>query len=79
MFFMAFFPIFLSAKSTTATLLSMMAHVTTISFLYQTALVLTGNIIARRLSRWKHARLIATRLSGVALIGFGAKLAINNR
>jgi leucine efflux protein len=78
MFFMAFFPLFLSKKSTPTTLVSMMAHVTTISFLCQTGLVLAGNAVSKRLSRWKYARLVATRLSGVALIGFSAKLAINN-
>ena len=30
-------------------------------------------------SQWQYASLIATRLAGVALIGFGAKLAMNNR
>jgi leucine efflux protein len=41
--------------------------------------VLAGNAVARRLSRWQYARLIATRLAGVALFGFGVKLAFNNR
>jgi leucine efflux protein len=56
-----------------------MAHVTGISFIYQTGLVLVGNVLARRLSKWPYARSVATRLAGVALIGFGAKLALNNR
>jgi len=79
MFFMAFFPLFLSSESTPATLLTLMLHVTGISLLYQTVLVLAGNAVARRLSRWQYARLIATRLAGVALIVFGVKLAFNNR
>ena len=79
MFFMAFFPLFLSAESTPVTLLTLMAHVTAISLLYQTGLVLVGNAAARRLSKWRYARLVATRLAGVALIGFGAKLAFSNR
>ena len=79
MFFMAFFPLFLGAESRPVTLVTMMLHVTTISFLYQTGLVLAGNAVARRLARWKYARLAATRLAGIALIGFGAKLALNNR
>ena len=79
MFFMAFFPLFLSTESTPVTLLTLMVHVTAISFLYQTGLVLVGNALARRLSQWQYARLVATRLAGVALIGFGAKLAFNNR
>lgn len=79
MFFMAFFPLFLSRESTPVTLLILMAHVTAISFLYQTGLVVAGNAAARRLSHWKYARWIATRTAGAALIGFGIKLACNNR
>ena len=79
MFFMAFFPLFLSTESTPVTLLTLMVHVTAISFLYQTVLVLAGNAVAQHLSRWQFARLFATRLAGVALIGFGIKLAFNNR
>lgn len=79
MFFMAFFPLFLNTESRPVTLVVMTVHVTTISFLYQTGLVLVGNAAARHLSRWKYARLVATRLAGIALIGFGAKLAFNNR
>lgn len=78
MFFMAFFPLFLGKDSTSVTLLTLVFHVTAISLLYQTGLVLAGNAVARRLARWQYARLIATRLAGVALIGFGVKLAFNN-
>jgi threonine/homoserine/homoserine lactone efflux protein len=79
MFFMAFFPLFLSPASTPLTLVVLMAHVTAISLLYQTLLVLAGNAVARRLAQWPPARVWATRLAGVALIGFGVKLACNNR
>jgi len=79
MFFMALFPLFLDQSSRPITLFILMMHVTVISFLFQTGLVLVGNTIARRLSRWQYARLFATRLAGVALIGFGIKLALNNR
>jgi len=79
MFFMAFFPLFLNAESTPVTLLTLMVHVTAISFIYQTSLVLVGNLVARRLSRWQYARLVANRLAGAALIGFGIKLVFNNR
>jgi threonine/homoserine/homoserine lactone efflux protein len=47
--------------------------------LYQTCLVLMGNALARRLKSIPAARKIATRLAGIAIIGFGIKLAINNR
>ncbi len=79
MFFMAFFPLFLSKESPPVTLILLMMHVTAISLLYQASLVLVGNFVARRFSRWKCARLVATRMAGVALIGFAAKLAQNNR
>ncbi len=79
MFFMAFFPLFLRADSKPVTLFILMIHVTIISFLYQTFLVLVGNIAASRLSKWRYARLIGTRLAGIALISFGVKLALNNR
>lgn len=79
MFFMAFFPLFLHAESKPVTLAVMMAHVSVLSFLYQAGLVLIGNAVARRLCRWKYARVIATRLAGAALIGFSVKLALSNR
>lgn len=79
MFFMAFFPFFLSSESTPATLFTLMMHVTAISCLYQTGLVFVGRAVARRLARWQYARLVATRLAGVALVGFGVKLAVSNR
>ncbi|CAG0988530.1 Leucine efflux protein [Burkholderiales bacterium] len=79
LFFVAFFPLFLRADATTGTLAAMMLHVTGLSLLYQAALVLAGNAIARRLRALPQARLLAMRLAGVALIGFGLKLAANNR
>jgi leucine efflux protein len=79
MFFMAFFPLFLRPGAAPATLVALMLHVTVISFLYQMALVLVGNAAARRLARWPQARLVATRAAGVALIGFGARLALDTR
>jgi threonine/homoserine/homoserine lactone efflux protein len=79
MFFLAFFPLFLRADSPSATLALMMLHVTLISLAWQAALVFLGNAIARRLARWHGARRLATRLAGIALIGFGAKLAFDNR
>jgi leucine efflux protein len=79
MFFMAFFPLFMTAETKPATLVVMMAHVSLICLVYQTCLVLIGDGLARRLCRVRQLRLIATRLAGVALIGFGVKLAFNNR
>ena len=78
-FFMAFFPLFLSVDSKPWTLAILIVHVTVISLIYQTGLVLVGNAIAQRISHWQYSRLIATRLAGVAIIGFGVKLIFNNR
>ncbi len=79
MFFMAFFPLFLSKESSPITLLLLMGHVTVISLVYQTCLVLVGNLVAQRFSQWRLIRLIATRLAGIAFVGFAIKLAYNNR
>lgn len=78
-FFVAFFPLFLRADSSAATLVAMMAHVTLLSFLYQAGLVLVGNAVARRLRAFPFARRLAQRLAGAALLAFGVKLAIGNR
>lgn len=79
LFFVAFFPLFLSTKSSGITLVFMMLHVTIISFLYQATLVLAGNAIAQRLKSMPFAKKTANWLAGIALIGFGIKLAVNNR
>ena len=79
MFFMAFFPLFLTSDSRPATLGVMMAHVSLISLVYQTGLVLIGNAVAVRLSRFQHAGVLAKRLVGLGLLGFGIKLAINRK
>jgi leucine efflux protein len=79
MFFMAFFPLFLTPDSRSQTLVVMMAHVSLISLVYQAGLVLVGNAVAVKFSRFEHARVLAKRLVGLALIGFGITLAINRR
>ena len=79
MFFMAFFPLFLTSDSRPATLGVMMAHVSLISLVYQTGLVLIGNAVAVKLSRFQHAGVLARRLVGLGLLGFGVKLAISRK
>lgn len=79
LFFVAFFPLFLRADASGTTLVAMMLHVTLLSFLYQAGLVLVGNAVALHLKAFPFARRLATRLAGIALIGFGFKLAANNR
>jgi hypothetical protein len=46
-------------------------------FIYQTGLVLVGKVVAQRLSRRQCARLVATRLVGVALIDFSGMFSVN--
>ncbi len=78
-FFMAFFPQFMAATTSRATLAAMMLHVTGLSLAYQTALVLAGNALAQWLSQLPGARRVASRLAGLALVGFGLKLALARR
>ena len=79
LFFMAFFPLFLTAGSRPQTLGLMMAHVSLISLAYQTGLVLAGNAVTMRFSRVKSARVWARRLVGLGLLGFGLKLAFKRQ
>lgn len=78
LFFVAFFPLFLSPTASHTTLIAMMVYVTLISLLYQAGLVLLGNSVAKRLKTLPFARKLATRLAGLALIGFGIRLASSN-
>lgn len=76
MFFMAFFPLFLTSEPQPVTLVVMMAHVSILSLCYQTCLVAAGTAAVRLFRRSKHAGAAATRCAGAALIGFGVKLAL---
>lgn len=75
LFFVSFFPLFLTPTASPLTLGVMMAHVTLLSLIYQTGLVLVGNAVVARLRGFPAARRITTRLAGVALIGLGLRLA----
>jgi threonine/homoserine/homoserine lactone efflux protein len=79
LFFMGFFPLFLRADARPVTLGVMMAHVTLLSLLYQVILVLAGNAVARRLSRYPLVRTVGNWMAGLALIGFGLRLALDRR
>lgn len=79
LFFVALFPLFLRPDASPITLGAMMVHVTVISFAYQLGLVLLGKAVTVRLSVVPAARKAAARLAGVAVIGFGVKLALANR
>ena len=79
MFFMAFFPLFLTTDSHPRTLGVMMAHVSLISLIYQTGLVLVGNVVSVKLSRFQCAHVLARRLVGLGLLGFGIRLAVKRQ
>ncbi len=79
LFFVSFFPLFLRADAPRSVLVVMMIHVSLLSLAWQAGLVFIGNEVAARLRAFPSARRIATRLAGLALIGFGLKLAANNR
>lgn len=79
LFFVAFFPLFLRPDATKMTLVAMILHVSLISLIYQALLVLLGNTLALKFKAFPLARKIATRFAGITLVGFGIKLAINNR
>ena len=78
-FFMTFFPLFMAPGARSLTLAVMMAHVTLLSLLYQAGLVVVGNLLASRFARIPAVRALAARLAGIALIGFGIRLALNDR
>lgn len=77
MFFMAFFPLFLTKNSQSFTLVVMMLHVTIISSIYQILLVFMSYAVSKKIIEWKYSKLIATRLAGVAFLVFGIRLAID--
>jgi threonine/homoserine/homoserine lactone efflux protein len=79
LFFMGFFPLFLQAGARPLTLGLMMAHVTLLSSFYQIGLVLVGNAVTRSLANIQAVRTACTRLAGIAMIGFGIRLALDNR
>ncbi len=76
-FFLSFFPLFMSSGTQPVTLVIMMLHVTLISFCYQTFLVLVGDRVCRRLSGMQRVQLVARHLAGLAVLGFGIRLAFN--
>ena len=79
LFFVAFFPLFLKPNASPTTLPAMMMHVTVFGLVYQTALVLIGNVVARRLKDFLYVRQLANRLAGITLIALSAKLASSIR
>ncbi len=79
LFFFSFFPLFMRVDASFTTLGAMIGHVFVISVLYQVCLVMVGNLAVHKLSSLAAVRRLTTRLAGVALIGFGLRLAFSNR
>ena len=77
-FYMAFFPLFIDPKTAVVpwTFFAMGLTISVITLLYGGLLVLLGNYAARKLAANRTVARWASRLAGVALIGFGAKLAV---
>jgi len=57
------------------TLAALLLHVSLISLLYQSILVFAGHWAAQRLARLPWVQILARRMAGLALIGFGVRLA----
>jgi leucine efflux protein len=76
LFFMAFFPSFMRADASALTQLMLVLHVSLLSLLYQTLLVLLGNGVARYFRGWPSARLWALRVAGLLLLLFSLRLAL---
>jgi len=76
-FYMAFFPLFIDPLhyEGAATLAVMGATVSLLTLLYGSLLVVGGHWIAQRLRAHRIVGVWMSRLAGVALIGFGARLA----
>jgi len=74
LFYFALLPLFFRPPVTSGSLLTMACCVTGISLVYQSALVLVGNVVARRLGAVPMARVVVQRFAGLAFIAFAVKL-----
>jgi leucine efflux protein len=76
-FYMAFFPLFIDPAHYLglATLAAMGLTISTLTLAYGSVLIVGGNWAAQRLRRHASVGRWFSRLAGVALIGFGARLA----
>lgn len=76
-FYMAFFPLFIdpSQHFGLVTFAAMMIIIASLTLAYGSLLIFGGNVLARRLSANPRVGRIASRIAGIALIGFGLRLA----
>ena len=79
-FYMAFFPLFIDPATARVpwTFFAMALTITVLTLFYGGLLVLVGNFAAQRLGRYPLVAKFSSRLAGIALIGFGAKLAVSD-
>lgn len=78
LFFVSFFPLFLSPDANALTLVLLVAHVIIISFCYQMLLVILGNHIVSLFRGCPSANRLAQKIAGITPIGFGLKLGLAN-
>jgi leucine efflux protein len=76
-FYMAFFPLFITPAihQGALTFAAMGLTITLLTVFYCTLLVFVGNAVARLFKRHRLARQGAHKIAGVAMIGFGIKMA----
>lgn len=78
LFFVSFFPLFLSPDASALTLVILVTHVMIISFCYQMLLVILGNQVASLFKKCPSANRLAQKIAGITLIGFSVKLGLAN-
>jgi threonine/homoserine/homoserine lactone efflux protein len=76
-FYMAFFPLFVDPASYrgVATLATMGLSISVLTFAYCSVLIIAGSWMAQRLRKHRTIGRWLSRLAGVALLGFGVRLA----
>jgi leucine efflux protein len=76
-FYMAFFPLFINRDTYqgVSTLAAMGLTISVITLAYCSLLVFAGNAAAAKLAKNEKVSRLASRVAGVALIGFGVRLA----
>jgi leucine efflux protein len=77
-FYMAFFPLFINPATHRglSTFVAMALSIAVCTLLYCSLLIFAGSLLASRLGRLPRVTLMARRLAGMFLIGFGVKLTI---
>lgn len=76
-FYMAFFPLFITPTihQGALTFAAMGLSITALTIVYCTMLIFVGNAVARRLKQHRAVRAAAHKIAGLAMVGFGVKMA----